>query len=218
MLFSRRVEPASDGLPRSPAVARNREPIAEVLQRYLPKRGTVLEIASGTGEHAAYFAKRFARLAWQPSDVDTAALQWAEARRLASGEGGEPRSNLLPPVRLDVARPGWVSGVTVPFPVAMVAINMIHIAPWQATVGLVSGARDLLMPGRRLFLYGPFKRRGRHTARSNASFDAALRRQNAGWGVRDLEAVAKVAEAEGFILDEICEMAANNLTLVLTRR
>lgn len=218
MLFSRRIDAPSDGLPRSPAVSRNREPIAEVLGRHLPKRGTVLEIASGTGEHAAYFASRFDGITWQPSDFDQAALQWVEAHRVASSDGGTPRPNLLPPLRLDVTRPGWEFGVPVRFPVAIIAINLVHIAPWQATVGLVSGARDLLMPGRHLFLYGPFKRGGRHTARSNASFDATLRRQNAAWGVRDLEAVTEAAEASGFTLDEICEMPANNLTLVFTRR
>lgn len=218
MLFSRRIDPPSDGLPSSPAASRNREPIAEVLERHLPKRGTVLEIASGTGEHAAYFAGRFAGVTWQPSDADQAALQWMEARRLASAERGTPRPNLLAPVRLDVTRHGWAFGVPVRFPVAIIAINLIHIAPWQATVGLVSGARDLLMPGRHLFLYGPFKRDGRHTARSNASFDSALRRQNAAWGVRDMEAVTEAAEASGFTVDEIYEMPANNLTLVLTRR
>src|SRR5690606_3071996 len=113
MLFSRRIDAPSDGLPRSPAVSRNREPIAEVLGRHLPKRGTVLEIASGTGEHAAYFASRFDGITWQPSDFDQAALQWVEAHRVASSDGGTPRPQRLPPLRLGVTRPGWDVGVAV---------------------------------------------------------------------------------------------------------
>lgn len=218
MFFSRREPPPSDGLPRSPAVARNREPIARVLERYLPQRGTVIEVASGTGEHAVYFAGRFPGIAWQPSDPDPAALAAIEAWRTAPVDGGAPPANVRPPLRLDVTRQDWPEVTGIRFPVGIIAVNLLHIAPWRATTGLLSGAGRMLMPDRHLFLYGPFKRGGRHTARSNASFDATLRRENADWGVRDLEAVAEAAAGEGFGLEEVCEMPANNLTVVFTRR
>lgn len=219
MLFSRRVPPPDDGLPRSPAAARNREPIAEVLARHLPKRGSVLEIASGTGEHAVFFATRFPGLVWQPSDADAGAVSASAAWRAASGQGGAgPLPNLLPPMQLDVERSGWTEEVGIRFPVAIIAINMIHISPWSATVGLLAGASKLLMPGRALVFYGPFRRQGRRTARSNASFDASLRRQDAEWGVRDLETVVEAATQAGFGLGDLVEMPANNLTLVFRRR
>lgn len=218
MLFRRREPPPSDGLPRSPAVARNREPIAEVLESYLPRRGAVIEIASGTGEHAVFLARRFPGIVWQPSDVDPAALSAIEAWRTAPGEGGSPPSNVRPPLRLDVTRPDWPGQTGVRFPVGILAVNLIHIAPWRAAMGLLAGAGRLLIPGRHLFLYGPFRRGGRHTARSNASFDAMLRRENAEWGVRDLEGVAEAAGRHGFEVEEVREMPANNLTVVFTRR
>lgn len=200
------LEPGPRAL-HAPATARNRDPILEVLLRVLPPAGLVLEVASGTGEHAAWFAPRLPALSWQPSDPDAVARDSIEAWRQAANAG-----NLLPPLDLDVRR--W------PWPVdraeAVVAINMIHISPWQATEGLLRGAATLLGPGAPLVLYGPFRREGRHTAPSNEAFDADLRMRDPSWGVRDLEAVTEAAEA--FDLVEVVAMPANNLTVVLRRR
>src|SRR4051812_23470636 len=161
----------------APAVARNREPILAVLRRMLPAQGMVLEIASGTGEHSVHFAAGLAHLAWQPSDREVRALRSIAAHRAAAS-----LPNLLPPVALDAAAPDW------PFARAdaIVSINMIHIAPWAAALGLMAGAARLLAPGSVLFLYGPFRENGRHTAPSNAAFDASLKAQDPQWGVRDL--------------------------------
>lgn len=200
------LEPGPRAL-HAPATARNRDPILEVLLRVLPPAGLALEVASGTGEHAAWFAPRLPGLSWQPSDPDAVARASIEAWRQAAAAG-----NLLPPLDLDVRR--W------PWPLeraeAVVAINMIHISPWQATEGLLRGSAALLGPGAPLVLYGPFRREGRHTASSNEAFDTDLRMRDPSWGVRDLEAVAEVAEA--FDLDEVVAMPANNLTVVFRRR
>ena len=172
----RHEHPAIPAALLSPAVARNREPILAVLRRVLPERGTVLEIASGTGEHAAYFATHLPHLTWQPTDVDPDALASIEAHR---AEANAP--NLLAPVVLDVTAPRW----PVDAADAIVSINMIHIAPWAAAEGLMRGAARLLAPGHVLYLYGPFKENGQHTAPSNAAFDAGLRARDPAWGVRD---------------------------------
>jgi hypothetical protein len=193
----------------APAVARNREPILAVLRRVLPARGTVLEIASGTGEHAAHFAAALPGLNWQPSDGDADALRSIEAHRAAARA-----PNLLPAIALDVCRQPW----PVPRADAVVCINMIHIAPWKAAQGLMAGAAGLLAPGAVLFLYGPFMEDGRHTAPSNAAFDAGLRRQNPDWGVRDLGAVCELADRHGFEFAERVGMPANNLSVVFRRR
>src|SRR5229473_429235 len=159
---------------QAPAVARNREPILAVLRRVLPPAGLVLEVASGSGEHAAFFASALPLLTWQPSDPDPRARASIAAFRDA---GGTP--NLLPPLDLDVMAAAWpVTGA-----VAIVCINMIHIAPWSACEGLVAGAARALPPGGLLYLYGPYKEEGRHTAPSNEIFDADLRaRPSAGRG------------------------------------
>lgn len=200
------LEPGPRAL-HAPATARNRDPILEVLRRVLPPTGLVLEVASGSGEHAAWFAPRLPGLTWQPSDADAVARESIEAWR-----GAAATPNLLPPLDLDVRR--W------PWPVeradAVVAINMIHISPWQSTEGLLRGAAALLDPGAPLVLYGPFRREGRHTAPSNEAFDADLRTRDPAWGVRDLEAVAEAADA--FDLDEVVAMPANNLTVIFRRR
>lgn len=200
------LEPGPRAL-HAPATARNRDPILEVLLRVLPPAGLALEVASGTGEHAAWFAPRLPGLSWQPSDPDAVARASIEAWRQAAAAG-----NLLPPLDLDVRR--W------PWPLeraeAVVAINMIHISPWPATEGLLRGAAALVPAGAPLVLYGPFRREGRHTASSNEAFDTDLRMRDPSWGVRDLEAVAEVAEA--FDLDEVVAMPANNLTVVFRRR
>ena len=193
----------------SPAVARNRDPILAVLRRHLPDQGTVLEIAAGTGEHAAYFAPRFPHLAWQPTDVDPEALASIEAHRAAANA-----PNLRAPITLDVTAPAW----PVTRADAVLSINMIHISPWTAAQGLMSGAARLLAGAGVLYLYGPFKENGEHTAPSNAAFDASLRARDPAWGVRDTGDVRALAEKLGFDFVERVAMPANNLSLVFRRR
>jgi SAM-dependent methyltransferase len=193
----------------SPAVERNRDPILDVLRRVLPARGTVLEIASGSGEHAAYFAAALPHLFWQPSDMDPDALASICAHRAAASA-----PNLLHPITLDAASPNWPANQAD----AIVSINMIHIAPWAAATGLMSGAARLLAPGGVLYLYGPFMEGGRHTAPSNAEFDVNLRARNPEWGVRDIADVRSLAERSGFDFIERVAMPANNLSLVFRRR
>jgi cyclopropane fatty-acyl-phospholipid synthase-like methyltransferase len=192
----------------APAVARNKAAITEVLARHLPASGLVLEIASGSGEHALHFAAQFPGLRFQPTDPDAAALAsiaaWRKEAQLA---------NLLSPVMLDVMADTW----PVQRADAVVCINMIHIAPWEATAALMRGAAHILSPNGMLFLYGPFKQDGEHTAPSNAEFDASLRAQDARWGVRGLEAVACAASAAGFAAPVIEPMPANNLSVIFRR-
>jgi SAM-dependent methyltransferase len=195
----------------SEAAARNREPILAVLRRVLPRQGTVLEIASGTGEHAVHFARTLPGVLWQPSDIDPAALASIAAHRAAAGI-----ASLAPPVVLDAA------AAATAWPLAradaVVAINLLHIAPWRVTQGLIAGAGTVLPAGGVLVLYGAFREGGRHTAPSNAAFDAALRARDPQWGVRDLEEVCALASAHGLDLAERVAMPANNLTLVFRRR
>jgi SAM-dependent methyltransferase len=192
----------------SPSVARNRDPILFVLRRVLPHAGTVLEIASGTGEHAAYFAAALPHLTWQPTDQDGQALNSITAHRAATD-----LPNLLEPLRLDAAAPDW----PVAKADAVVAINMVHISPWRATQGLMAGAGRILPPGGVLYLYGAYKENGAHTASSNEAFDQDLRRRNPEWGVRNLEEVADLASAHGLELAERLSMPAHNLSLVFRR-
>jgi hypothetical protein len=210
--------PLSEGARTSPAVARNRDPILAILLRKLPRSGTVLEIASGTGEHAAYFAARLPYLTWQPTDADPDALLSISAHRAAAN-----LPNLNAPIVLDASRRPWpqigavVGTVTGPL-VAVVAINMIHIAPWAATEGLLAGASDALGAGSLLFLYGPFRESGVRTAPSNEAFDASLKTRNPSWGLRDLDEVTALAKQHGFDLAERIAMPANNLSIVLRRQ
>ncbi|MGZ3422035.1 MAG: DUF938 domain-containing protein [Polyangiales bacterium] len=191
----------------APATHRNREPIFAVLSRVLPAGGHVLEIASGSGEHAAYFASRLPAVTWQPSDVDLESRASIDAHC-------EGIANVRPALELDVRREPWpIRAVD-----AIVCINMIHIAPWQACVALMEGASQRLPPRGVLFLYGPYRRAGVHTAPSNEAFDASLRSRDASWGVRDLEDVTRTAERQELVLDETIEMPANNLSLVFRRR
>ena len=193
----------------APAVARNRAPILAVLERVLPGQGLVLEVASGSGEHAAHFARAMPRLRWQPSDPDPRARASIAA---FCAEAGLP--NLLPPLALDAAAARW----PIEAADAVLCINMIHIAPWSAARGLMAGAARLLSPEAVLFLYGPYKEAGRHTAASNDAFDADLRARDSRWGVRDLEEVAALARRHGFAHEESVVMPANNLSLVFRRR
>jgi SAM-dependent methyltransferase len=192
----------------SPTVARNREPILAVLRRHLPQKGTVLEIAAGTGEHAAYFAPQFPHLIWQPTDVDPEALASIEAHRAAVNV-----PNLRAPIELDVTAPRW----PVEHADAVISINMIHISPWAAAEGLMAGAARLLPVGGVLYLYGPFKENGEHTAPSNAAFDASLRARDPAWGVRDTGDVRRLADGHGFDFIERVAMPTNNLSLVFRR-
>jgi SAM-dependent methyltransferase len=200
-------EPWPDAL-IAPAVARNRDPILAVLRQVLPQEGTVLEIASGSGEHAIYFAAGLPKLTWQPSDLDPLALESISAHR-ASVE----MRNLNAPVELDVEATAW----PITRADAVVCINMIHIAPWSAAEGLLAGAGRVLSPGGVLYLYGPFRESGRHRALSNAAFDASLRARNPDWGVRNLSEVTDLAVSNGFELIERIAMPANNLSVVFRR-
>jgi len=194
----------SDARRYAPATERNREPILALLQQILPAQGLVLEIASGTGQHSTYFAPHFPQLTWQPSDPTREALA-----SIASWQAHEPSPNLLPPVHLDASAPVW----PVAHCAAILCINMIHIAPWAATEGLMAGAERVLAPGGLLYLYGPYKQAGQHTAPSNAEFDQALRAQDPAWGVRDLETVVALAQTHGFTQGETRAMPANNLSV-----
>jgi SAM-dependent methyltransferase len=192
----------------APAAERNKQPILEVLERVLPPGGTVLEIASGTGQHVVHFARAMTGLRWQPSDANVDARS-SIAARIA----GEKLSNVDAPVELDARH--W------PWPLrradAILCINMIHIAPWAAAEGLMRGAGELLPEDGVLVLYGPYRRFGAHTAPSNEAFDAGLRAQDPEWGVRDLEAVERLAEAYGLSLEQVVSMPTNNFTLVFRK-
>lgn len=192
----------------APHVARNAAPITEILQGVLPERGRVLEVASGSGEHALHFARAFPKLLWQPSDPEPAALRSIEAWRAAVG-----LFNLLPSVSLDARAADW----PVTEADAILCINMVHISPWSATIGLLRGAERLLAPGAPLYLYGPYRQAGVETAPSNEAFDTDLRARNPGWGVRELEAVVAEAETRGFALDRVTPMPANNLSVVFRK-
>lgn len=192
----------------APATARNREPMLEVLARVLPPEGRILEIGSGTGEHAAFFAPRLAPRIWQPSDPDPGLRRSIAAHAAAAG-----CPNLEAPLHLDAREKYW----PVEHAAAVVCINVIHIAPWAVAEGLVAGAARLLSRDGVLFLYGPFMRAGRHTAPSNEAFDLRLRSENPEWGVRDLDEVADLAAEAGFAAPEVVEMPANNLSLVFRR-
>jgi SAM-dependent methyltransferase len=195
-------------------VARNRDPILAVLRRVLPASGTVLEIASGTGEHAVHFAAGLAHLTWQPTDRDPDALRSIAAYRAAAH-----LPNLLAPLEFDATATDWPAADAVgTMASAIVSINMIHIAPWAATQGLMAGAGRVLAPGGVLYLYGPFRENGHHTAPSNAAFDASLQARDPQWGVRDLGEVRDLAGRHGLDLVERVAMPANNLSLVFHRR
>jgi hypothetical protein len=201
------TEPGFDAQ-TAPAVTRNRDPILAVLRRVLPTQGTVVEIASGTGEHAVHFAAGLPHLVWQPTDRDASALRSIAAYRRAA-----QLPNLLAPLELDAASPSW----PVTSADAIVSINMIHIAPWRAAEGLMAGAGRRLGASNVLYLYGPFKENGRHTAPSNAAFDASLRRRDPEWGVRDVGEVSDLARLHGLDLVERVAMPANNLSLIFRR-
>jgi hypothetical protein len=197
-----------DDRQHAPATLRNRDFILDVLRDVLPTTGVILEIASGSGEHVVHFAKCFPRLVFQPSDPDPDARFSIAAWTKAAGVLNVHASNAL-----DVSEPVW--------PIAsadgIICINMVHISPWEATLGLMRGAAAILSSGAPLYLYGPYLREGIATAPSNQAFDRSLRDRNPNWGLRDLEAVAAMAQFAGFSAPVITEMPANNLSVVFRR-
>ncbi len=198
----------NDARLHAPSAARNRDPILSILRRFLPARGVVLELASGSGEHTIHFAQAFPALAFQPSDPDPQARASIDAWVASTG-----LRNVRPALALDATAQPWPIAAAD----AVLCINMIHISPWEAAVGLVSGAAALLPPGGLLYLYGPYRRNGGHTAPSNEAFDRSLRERNPAWGIRDLEAVADLAAAHGFGPPAIEQMPANNLSLIFSK-
>ena len=200
--------PGDDSTERkyAPATLRNREPIAAVLQEELPATGKVLEVASGSGEHCAFFAELFPGHLWQPTDPDAGAL-----RSIASWCAA--LDNVLPPLALDAASPDW----PVDAADAVLCINMAHISPWEATLGLVAGAGRLLGKGAPLILYGPWRRADVTTAPSNEAFDASLKARDSRWGLRRVEDLDAAADARAFARTRLVEMPANNLMLIYRR-
>jgi hypothetical protein len=191
----------------APATERNREPLLAVIRRFLPAKGLVLEVASGTGEHIVHFARALPALDWQPSDPDAGAR--ASIAAWTSHHGAR---NVLPPLSLDAEAKDWPLNRAD----ALLCVNMVHISPWRATEGLMRGAARLLPPQAPLILYGPYRRHGK-TARSNLAFDATLRASNPDWGVRELDDVIGEANRHHFSCREMVEMPANNLTLIFSR-
>ena len=198
----------------APATERNRTPLLTVLESQLPEAGTILEVAAGTGQHAAFFAPRLAPRWWLPTDLDEANIA-----SIAAWREEVDASNLLPPQPLDVLAPRWsVEASVLPEPIsAIVNINMVHISPWSCCEALFDGAARMLKPQAPILMYGPFKRGDEHTAPSNAAFDKQLRAQDPHWGVRNLDDVIDVAEARGFSLGVVVEMPANNLMVSFVR-
>lgn len=193
----------------APATVHNRDAIAGVLRGLLPETGRVLEIASGSGEHVVHFAALFPALEWLPSDPDPASRASIAAWTSEAG-----LSNIAPPLDLDAAAKDWPIGSAD----AILCINMIHISPWSATEGLLAGAGRALDPGAPLYLYGPFRMADRPTAPSNEAFDLSLRSRNPAWGLRDIADVEKSAERQGLVLEDIADMPANNVSVVMRRR
>jgi SAM-dependent methyltransferase len=193
----------------APATARNREPILRVLAPLLADGSLVLEVASGTGQHAVYFATGLPRVTWQPTDGDPENLASIEAWR---AEAASP--NLRAPLLLDAASDTW----PIDRADAVVCINMIHIAPWAACEGLIRGAARVLAPGGFLFLYGPYRVAGVLAPESNVAFDASLRGRNPAWGVRELDDVTALAASHGLVRDAVTSMPANNLSVVFRRQ
>jgi hypothetical protein len=203
------AEAGSEAKKVAPAAARNRDAILNVLQGVLPAQGKILEIASGSGEHIVHFAQHFPHLHWQPSDPEPAALA-----SIAAWSAEACLSNIAPPLMLDVCAPDW----PIARADAILCINMIHIASWDATLGLTAGAGRLLSPGALLYLYGPFREEGVPLAPSNADFDASLKDRDPAWGLRWVHEVVGVANAHGLVLRERIAMPANNLSLIFSRQ
>lgn len=201
------LTPGGNDKRSAPHVARNADAIIEVLRGVLPQEGLVLEVASGSGEHAVRFARAFPDLSWQPSDPDPVSLRSIEAWRQA-----ERLPNLLAPVSLDAAAEWPLERAD-----AIVCINMVHISPWAATEGLMRGAGRLLAPGSPLYLYGAYRQSGVPTAPSNEAFDLSLRERNPLWGLRQLDEVTAEAGRHGLSLESVVPMPANNLSVIFRK-
>jgi SAM-dependent methyltransferase len=211
----RPIEP--DGRLDAPAFHRNHRPIWEVLEKFLDgKSGDAVEVGSGTGQHVVDFARRSPQIIWWPSDLNDAHLKSIEAWRAHA-----QLANVRAPLRIDLSEPAWCAemhdGSGPSELLAVLCANVIHIAPWRVAEGLFAGAARYLRADGRLFLYGPFKRDGKHTAPSNAAFDASLRDNNPEWGVRDIADVSALSDSVGLSLVETAEMPANNLVLAFAR-
>jgi hypothetical protein len=205
----------SDTKQYAPATQRNREMILEVLLEVLPAKGTILEIASGTGEHAVFFAPRLKPRRWLPSDPSPLARASITAWMADAG-----CDNLDSPIEIDASMPNWVveTDAKPQTPItAMVNINMIHISPWSACLGLMAGANRILTAGDILYMYGPYKINGEHTAPSNEAFDASLRSSNSEWGIRDVDRVIATAKSENLKFLKTVQMPANNLSVVFEK-
>jgi hypothetical protein len=190
----------------APSSTRNRDPLLQVLKSILPKTGTILEIASGTGEHACYFAPAFGTAIWQPTDTDEIAIASINAHRQADAP-----ANLAPPLHLNVMEPKWHVNAAD----AVICINMVHITPWTCCENLLRGCAHVLSPGAPLVLYGPFKQNGQHTASTNAEFDQTLRGKNAEWGIRDMTEIAEAGKAHGLMIEDPIPMPSNNFCVIL---
>ena len=201
--------PALGARRSAPAALRNREPIAEVLAQWLPERGLVLETASGSGEHAVYFAERFPDLEWQPSDLHPDALA-----SIAAWLDESPLPNLRTPLIIDASSDDW----PIDRADAVLSINMVHISPWESALGLLDGAARLLAPGAPLILYGPWLKDDVRTVESNIAFDADLKARDPRWGLRRVEDFAAAATERGFGLEATRAMPANNMMLLFRRR
>jgi SAM-dependent methyltransferase len=203
------VEELTDGRLVSPSAERNKGPITEILRRVLPAQGDVLEVSSGTGQHVLHFAQAMPQIRWQPTEQDADCL-----RSIASWLAQTTLPNVGAPIYLDVHDEVWpVADVA-----AVVCINMIHIAPRSAIAALLRGAGNVIAPGGILFLYGPYRRQGRHTSPSNEAFDELLKAANPEWGVRNLEEIALAAAREGLELQETYDMPSNNLAVIFRKR
>ncbi|MGB5723383.1 MAG: DUF938 domain-containing protein [Parasphingorhabdus sp.] len=189
----------------APATLRNRDAIVKVLRGILPDRGTILEIASGTGEHVVYFGQAFPGLTFQPSDPDPACLQ-----SIAAWSKREGMANVLPPLQLDAQAALW----DVPKPAAILCINMVHISPWESSIGLFEKAGKLLDPGAPFYLYGPYLRDEVETAPGNLDFERSLKSRNLRWGLRDVADMDALATRNGFVQESLSEMPANNISLI----
>ena len=207
-----------DGRQFAPAAERNKDFVLEALKENLPKSGTVLEIASGTGEQAVYFTSKLAPLKWQPSDYEDDKLI-----SIAAWQKFQPTKGVLPPLKIDTSDDVWaceapeVMEAIKPIN-AIVCINMIHIAPWEAGLGLIKGAGRILNKGGVFFLYGPYMRGGKHTAPSNEAFDDRLKGRDASWGLRDIDDVTATAKTHGLKLKKVMDMPANNFSIIYEKQ
>ncbi len=207
--------PLPPGALHAPATTRNRAPILQVLQSVLPERGVVLEIASGTGEHASFFARALPGLVWQPSDRDADCRVSIAAHAAAAGAG-----NVLPALNLDVAASGWAQDVADRHASvdAALCVNLVHVTAWTTVGPMMAGVGELLADAGCFVIYGPFKIDGQHTAPSNAAFDSSLRAQNPSWGVRDLGDISEAAASCGLVCEQVTAMPANNQMVVFRKR